>query len=279
MQPGNSGKNMMEQENQDWPVQAEETEINQQPTSDSYQVKLEFFEGPLDLLLFLIRKKKIDINDIPMAVITRDYLDYLEKKDQINLDRESQFLFIASLLIYIKSQMLLPREQETITEDDPRQTLVDRLLEFQKIKVASSLLREKEEVELQRWRRAFLPPLEKPDELELLQVSLFDLAETFFLIMKRKERENLRVIKGKDVSVEEKLREIIDYLGKNGSMDFLDYFSSQDSLEEALVSFFCLLELVKNHLVVAIQEELFQTIRVWLRKDKAPHQVHGPSHE
>ncbi|HAV41355.1 MAG TPA: hypothetical protein DCW97_02965 [Acidobacteria bacterium] len=269
----------MEQENSDWPLRAEEVEDSQPAAGDGYQVKLEFFEGPLDLLLFLIRKKKIDINDIPMAVITRDYLDYLEKKDQINLDREAEFLLIASLLIYIKSQMLLPREQEALAEDDPRQQLVDRLLEFQKIKVASSLLREKEEVELQRWRRTFRPPLEKPDELELLEVSLFDLAETFFLIMKRRARENLRIIKGKDVSAEEKLKEITDYLEKNGSMDFLDYFSSQDSLEEALVSFFCLLELVKNHLVVAVQEELFQTIRVWLRKDKTHHQLHGPSHE
>ncbi|MFA4926390.1 MAG: segregation/condensation protein A [Candidatus Aminicenantales bacterium] len=269
----------MEQENSDWPLRAEEVEDSQPAAGHGYQVKLEFFEGPLDLLLFLIRKKKIDINDIPMAVITRDYLDYLEKKDQINLDREAEFLFIASLLIYIKSQMLLPREQEALAEDDPRQQLVDRLLEFQKIKVASSLLREKEEVELQRWRRTFRPPLEKPDELELLEVSLFDLAETFFLIMKRRERENLRIIKGKDVSAEEKLKEITDYLEKNGSMDFLDYFSSQDSLEEALVSFFCLLELVKNHLIVAVQEELFQTIRVWLRKDKTHHQFHGPSHE
>jgi len=175
--------------------------------------------------------------------------------------------------------LFAPSNRRLLAEDDPRQQLVDRLLEFQKIKVASSLLREKEEVELQRWRRTFRPPLEKPDELELLEVSLFDLAETFFLIMKRRERENLRIIKGKDVSAEEKLKEITDYLEKNGSMDFLDYFSSQDSLEEALVSFFCLLELVKNHLVVAVQEELFQTIRVWLRKDKTHHQLHGPSHE
>jgi len=122
----------MEQENRDWPLRAEEVEDSQPAAGDGYQVKLEFFEGPLDLLLFLIRKKKIDINDIPMAVITRDYLDYLEKKDQINLDREAEFLFIASLLIYIKSQMLLPREQEALAEDDPRQQLVDRLLEFQK---------------------------------------------------------------------------------------------------------------------------------------------------
>ena len=118
----------MEQENQDWPIPATEAEVSQQAAGGGYQVKLEFFEGPLDLLLFLIRKKKIDINDIPMAVITRDYLDYLEKKEQINLDREAEFLFIASLLIYIKSQMLLPREQESSAEDYPLQQLVYGLL-------------------------------------------------------------------------------------------------------------------------------------------------------
>ncbi len=246
---------------------------------DGYQVKLEIFEGPLDLLLYLIRKKKIDIHDIPIAVITRDYLEYLERKDQINLDREAEFLFIAALLIYIKSQMLLPREQEVSQDEDPRQILVDRLLEYQKVKVACSMLREKEEDQLLRWKRTFLPPVAKPDELDLLEVSLFDLAETFFLIMKRKERENLKVIKGKDVSVEEKLKEIVAYLEQNGPMDFLEYFSSQETLEEALVSFFCLLELVKNHVVIAIQEQLFQTIRVWLRKDRPHHLAHGNSHE
>ncbi|MDI6697555.1 MAG: segregation/condensation protein A [Candidatus Saccharicenans sp.] len=247
------------------------------PEADGYQVRLEIFEGPLDLLLFLIRKKKIDIHDIPIAVITRDYLEYLERKDQINLDREAEFLLIAALLIYIKSQMLLPREQEALQADDPRQLLVDRLLEYQKVKVACTVLREKEEDQLLRWKRTFLPPVAKPEEAELLEVSLFDLAETFFMLMKRRERENLQVIKSKDVSAEEKMKEMLGFLENHGSMDFLEYFSDQETLEEALVSFFCLLELVKNHLVIAVQEKLFQTIRVWLRRSR-PH-THGQSHE
>ncbi|MCX8159944.1 MAG: segregation/condensation protein A [Candidatus Saccharicenans sp.] len=266
----------MEPEIQD--SQESQLPVSYSPSSgEGYQVKLEMFEGPLDLLLFLIRKKKIDIHDIPIAVITRDYLDYLERKDQINLDREAEFLLIAALLIYIKSQMLLPREQEAIQADDPRQILVDRLLEYQKVRVACTILREKEEDQLLRWKRTFLPPVAKPEEAELLEVSLFDLAETFFLLMKKRERENLQVIKGKDVSVEEKMKEMLGYLENHGSMDFLEYFSRQESLQEALVSFFCLLELVKNHLVIAVQEQLFQTIRVWLRKSR-PHS-HGQSHE
>lgn len=95
----------------------------------SYQVNLEFFQGPLDLLLFLIKKQKIDIHDIPIATITKEYLEYLHQKDRINLDREAEFLLMAALLIYIKSQMLLPEEKPEL-EEDPRQRLVDRLFGF-----------------------------------------------------------------------------------------------------------------------------------------------------
>jgi segregation and condensation protein A len=235
--------------------------------SDVYQVRLQAFEGPLDLLLFLIRKKKIDIHDIPIAVITQDYLEYLDRKEQINLDREAEFLFIAALLIYIKSQMLLPRETDLAEQEDPRQVLVNRLLEFQKIKAACSLLREKEEGQRLQWSRNFLPPLPDGEELDFTEVSLFDLAESFFLMMKRKAEADTRIIKGRDVSSEEKMKELLSLLRDGQVLDFLAYFETQASLEEAFVSFFCLLELVKSRQAFAAQDELFQTIRVWLRKD------------
>lgn len=234
--------------------------------SSGYQVRLEAFEGPLDLLLFLIRKKKIDIHDIPIATITREYLEYLNQKERINLDREAEFLLMASLLIYIKSQMLLPRESELTEEEDPRQMLVDRLLDYQKIKAASLLLREKEEVELMRWHRTFRPPITTPEEVDLIEVSLFDLAESFFILMKQKERENIQIIKGKEYSLEEKMKEILALLNENSFLDFLDYFKEQETLEEAIVSFFSLLELIRARIVIAIQESLFHSIKVWLRK-------------
>ena len=235
--------------------------------SEGYQVKLEIFEGPLDLLLFLIRKKKIDIHDIPIAAITRDYLEYLDRKEQINLDREAEFLFVSALLIYIKSQMLLPREKDLAEEEDPRRVLVNRLLEYQKVKAACSLLREKEDDQLQQWKRNFLPPLPGEEDLDFTEVSLFDLAESFFMIMKRKAAQDFRVIKGKDISLEDKMKEIVTILEKDGPIDFLEYFERQEFLEEALVSFFCLLELIKSRTVVAVQDDLFKTIKVWLRKD------------
>ncbi len=237
--------------------------------SPSYQVKLEVFQGPLDLLLFLIKKKKIDIHDIPMATVTREYLDYLDRKDRINLDREAEFLLIAALLIYIKSQMLLPREQPLDEDKDPRQILVNRLLDYQRMKAASGHLKEKEEEEMQQWKRTVLPSVYAEDEMEYIEVSLFDLAESFFTLMKRKEREGIQTIKGKEFSLEEKMKEILALLEANESIDFLDYFNHQESFEEALVAFLGLLELIKSKVVIAIQETHFKPIKVWLQKKYA----------
>ncbi len=236
-------------------------------TSESYQVRLEVFEGPLDLLLFLIRKKKIDIHNIPIAVITREYLEYLERKESINIDREAEFLLMAALLIYIKSQTLLPREEPLAGEEDPRRFLVDQLVEFQKIKAACTILKEKEDEQSSFWKRESLPPLAESDEMDLVEVSLFDLAETFFILMKRKEAENFKIVKGKSYSLENKMKEIIAALEEKSVLDFLEYFSEQETLEEAVVSFFSLLELIKARLVMAVQERLFHSIKVWLRKD------------
>jgi segregation and condensation protein A len=239
------------------PVRAEE----------GYQIRLDVFEGPLDLLLFLIKKKKIDIQDIPIAVITREYLEYLSHKERINLDREAEFLLMAALLIYIKSQILLPREQPIEPDIDPRKELVDRLVDYQQIKAAVGVLREREEEQSQIWRRAALTaPLPEAD-LDLIEVSLYDLAESFFTMMQRRQDDNLKVIQGKELSMGDKMNEIVAILKERDFLDFLEYLGSHDSLEEALLAFFCLLELIKARLVVAIQEQLFHTIKVWLRKE------------
>jgi segregation and condensation protein A len=240
---------------------------------EGYQIRLGVFEGPLDLLLFLIKKKKIDIQDIPIAVITREYLEYLSLKERINLDREAEFLLMAALLIYIKSQILLPREQPVEPDIDPRKELVDRLADFQRIKAAVGVLREREEEQSQIWRRAALTaPLPEAD-LDLIEVSLFDLAESFFTMMQRKQGGDLKVIQGKELSMDDKMDEIVAILKERDFIDFLEYLGSHDSLEEALLAFFCLLELIKARLVVAIQEQLFHTIKVWLRKEAPPAKV------
>jgi len=238
-----------------------------------YQIRLGVFEGPLDLLLFLIKKKKIDIQDIPLAIITREYLEYLDRKERINLDREAEFLLMAALLIYIKSQILLPREQPIEPDIDPRKELVDRLVDYQQIKAAVGVLRDREEEQSQIWRRAALTaPLPEAD-LDLIEVSLFDLAESFFTMMRRRQSDNLKVVRGKELSMGDKMNEIVAILKERDFLDFLEYLGSHDTLEEALLAFFCLLELIKARLVIAIQEQLFNTIKVWLRKESSPAKV------
>jgi segregation and condensation protein A len=239
-------------------------------TPPSYQVNLEVFQGPLDLLLFLIRKKKIEIQDIPIAIITKEYLEYLEKKEQISLEHEAEFLLMAALLIHIKSQMLLPREAALEQEKDPRRNLVARLLDYQNIKAACSLMRKKENKQLQKWQRTFLPPLTSLEELEFIEVTLFDLAEVFFTLMKRREQESIKIIKGKTYSLQEKTQEILDFLYQNDYLDFITYFNQQKSLDEALLSFFCLLDLVKSKTIMVVQDILFGSIKVWLRKESSP---------
>ncbi|MBM3294799.1 MAG: hypothetical protein FJY82_09770 [Candidatus Aminicenantes bacterium] len=235
--------------------------------AEGYQVKLEFFEGPLDLLLFLIKKKKIEIRDIPIAVITREYLGYLQSRDRINIDREAEFLLMAALLIYIKSQMLLPREQPLEPDVDPRRELAGRLEDYRRVKVVSARLRDLEQEQSQVWRRAAMTAPLPEDDLDLIEVTLFDLAESFFALMKRKQAQPAKVLKGKDISLADKMKEIVAVLEERGVLDFLDYLEAQETLEEALVAFFCLLELIKARLVIAVQEQLFHTIKVWLRKE------------
>ena len=179
------------------------------PGSDGYQVRLDVFEGPLDLLLFLIRKKKIDIHDIPIAVITREYLDYLDRKEQINLDREAEFLLMAALLIYIKSQMLLPREKDRPRTRTPGGRSSTGSSSYQKVKAACSVLREREEEQLRSGSGASSRPCPGEEDLDLIEVSLFDLAESFFAMLKRHAARDFKVLKGKEISLDDKMREIV----------------------------------------------------------------------
>lgn len=236
----------------------------------SYQIDLEAFQGPLDLLLFLVRKKKIDVYDIPLSTITREYLDYLNRIERINLEQEAEFLLMAALLIHIKSQMLLPREILLEEEEDPRPTLAGRVFDYQTIRAASAVLREREGRQLRQWQRPTLPPIAEAEEVELEEVSLFGLAEAFFELMQRKQRQEVPLIRGKDISIEEKMDEMLAQLKEHRHLDFFEYFSRQQSIEEALVAFFCLLELIKARIVIALQERLFQTIKVWLREESGP---------
>ncbi|MHB8055790.1 MAG: segregation and condensation protein A [Candidatus Aminicenantales bacterium] len=259
--------------NEEGPLESGGAESGFLPEGNGYQVKLDIFEGPLDLLLFLIKKKKIEIQDIPLSLITREYLDYLHDRDHLNLDREAEFLLMAALLIYIKSQILLPREQPIDPDIDPRKERPDRTSDYERVKVVSAVLRDREEEQSTIWRRTALNAPLPEEDLDLIEVSLFDLAESFFAMMKRKQAAPQRVLKTKEISVADKTKEIVAALRERGFLDFLEYLDAQETFEEALVAFFCLLELIKARLVIAVQEQLFHTIKVWLRKEPAAEEA------
>jgi segregation and condensation protein A len=227
-----------------------------------YQVQTEFFEGPLDLLLHLIRKNKMNIIEIRLSQITTEYLSYLENKRGINPSRESEFLMTAATLIYIKSRSLLPKP-ENPDEESPEKQLIHTLIEYEKIQKISKMLQEMEYTELLLWRRLEMNENFINREYELKEVSAFQLAEIFFDILKKKEYEQFLEIPSKNYSIANKQKEILSLLKCSGYLDFTEYITKLDSIEETVVSFFTLLEMIKRHMLIAVQEQLFGTISLY----------------
>jgi segregation and condensation protein A len=228
----------------------------------AYQVQTDFFEGPLDLLLHLIRKNKLNIIEVRLSQITTEYLSYLESKKGINPSRESEFLMTAATLIYIKSRSLLPKP-ENPAEESPEKQLIHTLIEYEKIQKISKMLQDMEYTELLLWRRLEIDENFTNREYALKEVSAFQLAEIFFDIVKKKENEQFLYISSKNYSIAEKQDEILRLLETSGFLDFTEFVSRLDSIEEIVVSFFTLLEMIKRHLLVAVQEQLFGTISLY----------------
>jgi len=227
-----------------------------------YQVQTEFFEGPLDLLLHLIRKNKMNIIEVRLSQITTEYLSYLESKRGINPSRESEFLMTAATLIYIKSRSLLPKP-ENPEEESPEKQLIHTLIEYEKIQKISKMLRDMEYTELLLWRRLEMSENFANREYELKEVSAFQLAEIFFDIVKKKEYEQFLEIPSKNYSIAKKQEEFLSLLAVSGYIDFTEYVAKLDSIEEVVVSFFTLLEMIKRHMLIAVQEQLFGTISIF----------------
>jgi len=230
--------------------------------SEVYNVHTEFFEGPLDLLLHLVRKNKMDIKDIKISEITSEYLYYLEDKSQINLSREGDFLMTASTLIYIKSRSLLPKP-EILQEDSPEEKLMHTLVEYDKIQKISQLLKEMEGQTLLLWKREEIFEEFENKEFELEEVSSFQLAEVFLNIIRKKESEEFLYVDSKDYSIEKKWDEIMNLLEPDGYLDFYKYVETLNSIEEILVSFFCILEMIRQRVIIGVQKQLFAPISIW----------------
>ena len=224
-------------------------------------VRLENFEGPLDLLLFLIRKNDLDIYDIPIADITQEYLSYLDVIKELNLETAGEFLVMASMLMQIKAQMLLPSpEGEEAEGPDPRTELMNKLLDYQRYKEAASVLTVYNERAKDVYYRQVLPPFEK-DEF-ILSASVFDLLSAFQHVLEEAPQEVGQIIRD-EIPLEVKIRWVLDLLAEKESLAFEELFRPGSRRIELVVTFMALLELIRQKQITARQEEVFGPIRIY----------------
>ncbi|MBU1355064.1 MAG: segregation/condensation protein A [Candidatus Edwardsbacteria bacterium] len=233
-------------------------------SNQPYQVKLEIFEGPLDLLLYLIRQEELDIYDIPIARITQQYLEYIEIMKALDIDLAGEFLVMAATLLKIKSKLLLPHHVEIEGEmEDPRKDLVRQLLEYKKFKEAASRLEDREEVQ----RLMFPRPkgaIEKQEEVQaeppVPEVGLYELLSAFRQVVERIDKVRLYEIVGEDITIEDRIDFILKQVMENEQMNFSDLFAGERRKLVIVVTFFALLELIRLGRVRVVQDALFGEI-------------------
>jgi segregation and condensation protein A len=224
----------------------------------SYRVKLEVFEGPLDLLLHLIKKEEVDIYDIPVARITDEYLQYLSLLETMNLDVAGEYLVMAATLTHIKSRMLLPPSEDDTEEpdEDPRADLVQQLVEYQRYREAAVALGERPVLARDVFRRdPAVPDDDQSEGIRVRDVTVADLLEAFREVMERALRESFHEIVHEDVSVDECVELIVRRMEMDGALRFRDLFAGAPSRRRMVATFLALLELVKRQLIQARQEE------------------------
>ena len=232
-----------------------------------YKVKLEVFEGPLDLLLYLIKQDEIDIYDISLERITSQYLEYLQAFKELNIELAGEFIVMAANLIYLKSRSLLPLDQQPPEEDageeDPRWELIRQLIEYKKFKEAATELyfRELQQERMFAREGASSSALQEP--LRLGEVGIFQLINAFQTVIKRIEaRQELQEIFGERFSVSEKIDMILRRVGTGAPLRFSDLFGEVVSRVEVVVTFLALLELIRLRQVRAFQKSVFEEIEI-----------------
>lgn len=235
----------------------------------SYTVKLEVFEGPLDLLLHLIRKNEVDIHDIPLSIITREYLEYIKMMKELNLEIAGEFLVMASTLIQIKSKTLLPmpadEEATEEEEEDPRAELVRRLLEYQKYKEAAVSLTGRHMLGRDTYARTFISPelAEVKPEEEPAEVELFELIEAFRKVLDRVSEESFHEVGAESITIAERINEILSQLEGKESLLFDELFPGQFNRDFFIATFLAVLELCKLKMVKVVQANRYGSI--WIQ--------------
>ncbi len=251
-------------------------------SADAYSVKLSNFEGPLDLLIHLIKKHEMNIYDIPISNITRQYLDYISLMQELDLDIAGEFLVMAATLIHIKSRTLLPRPDPTQDEpeEDPRDALVRRLLEHQRFKAAAEMLYERATLRSAQWIRpdgrvAGLDGGEGEPELE---VDLFSLMTAFKAVLQRARQRPSIPLPAPEIPVEVRIDQLLARLSETEACGFEELFSDVSTRGGLIVTFLALLEMIRLKLIRVFQLQPFGPIRVYkrARPADAPHLRLGP---
>jgi len=237
-----------------------------------YKVKLDVFEGPLDLLLYLIKRDEVDIYSISIERITKQYLEYLGAFQLLNIELAGEFIVMAANLLYIKSRMLLPVDQqmaeEDADEDDPRWELIRQLIEYKKFKEAANHLRDREAAQENLFARVPAAPELAPDAANLLveEVGIFDLIRAFQNILKRRTapQEDLREIFEENFTVGDKIDHVLRLIGSGVSLKFEEMFPERASRTEIVVTFLAMLELIRMKQLRVRQDRHFSEI--WIER-------------
>jgi segregation and condensation protein A len=261
--------------------------IDFESSPDAYQVKIDAFEGPLDLLLHLIRKHEVDIYDIPIALITEQYLAYLGLMEEMDLDVAGEFLVMAATLIHIKSRTLLPRPdptQEDVGAEDPREALVRRLLEHQKYNAAAGLLHDRETLRGAQFGRPDVSVANAAGDAyePEFEVDLFSLMAAFRGVLERASKRPPPIVLPPDqISIEDRMHQLLDRLSETEACGFEDLFTDGDgSRPFMIVTFLALLEMIRLKAIRVFQAWSFGAIRVYkrARPTDAPHPIGDPEY-
>jgi segregation and condensation protein A len=244
----------------------ESVETKPQDENSAYSVKLDVFEGPLDLLLFFIKRDEIDIYDIPIAHITKQYLEYVELMKVLNLEVAGEFIVMAATLIRIKARMLLPRTVDEEEEEDPREELVQALLEYRKCKEAAYVLKEKEEEQSHWFPRTDFSLERLPKEEILVEASLYDLMSAFKKILDSHPKETFHTINYAKVTIEERIEYVLNCLAQKDGVVFTELFADRPVKLVMVVTFMAILELIRLEKIYIRQTKHFSEI--WVFKNE-----------
>ncbi len=230
---------------------------SEESTLSLYRIELEKFQGTLDLLLHLIKRDELDIYDIPIAEITRQYLEYLDIMREFNLEVASEFLVMASTLVYIKSRMLLPHddeEEEEEIETDPREELIRRLIEYQRYKTAAHDLNMRPQLGKDIFIRPELEDKAQPGD-HFIEASLFQLMDAFARVLSEAEKKRPHEIIRDTFSIEDGVEHVWSAFENKKSMKFVELFSGSESKRKIVTIFLAILELMKKKQLMAVQQD------------------------